>query len=548
MKIVKIFGPPGAGKTTALINYVLNLLGKNFYSIYEELLCVSFTNAAVSALLNKFLERKVKLNAKQVRTLHSLCYEALCKFHNRSLYSDLVSELDVANYFQKKGYDFSLADDYEEGYSVKLGNKIFRFIERVRHTWDVEKDFSLHFRDFYKKEKESFNFNLSFDFILKEYQEYIQFLKEKIDYTKLLIEVLKNQMCLSIFEGTVLLIDEAQDFTMLEWAVLRELMKNYEIIVIAGDDDQAIYNFAGADSRIFLDLEGDEEVVLDTSYRLTSIVCERAKKLISRNKKRKIKEFKAIKTSGNIREISGGFVYDVIKQAIEREKEVFLLCRNQVFVREHARRLYSLNIPFAYLDREVVPQWVLTMKTLINIRQVKEVDRKDVENLLTVLKQRLKQIVPIEDKILTASQVEDKVFNEVFKVLTKQKSFNECEREESKKILEAINTRSIDDLFQEFKYKHQTIYSFWKGVLHNLEAWLKPRVYLGTIHKAKGLESDVVFVDLRVTKEVFLNMNTSQDSLESERRVFYVALTRAREEVYFFTFKHKYIFHECFYL
>ncbi|MGB9760553.1 MAG: 3'-5' exonuclease, partial [Thermoproteota archaeon] len=172
---------------------------------------------------------------------------------------------------------------------------------------------------------------------------------------------------------------------------------------------------------------------------------------------------------------------------------------------------------------------------------------KDVENLLSVLKQRLKQIVKIEDKILTASQLEDKIFNEVFKVLTKQKSFNECEREESKKTLEAINTRSIDDLFQEFKYKHTT-YSFWKAVLPNLDAWLNPGIRLGTIHKAKGLESDIVFVDLRVTKEVFLNMSVSQDNLESERRVFYVAMTRAREEVYFFAFKHKYIFNECFYL
>ncbi len=547
MKIVKIFGPPGAGKTTFLVDYVLNLVGKAFYNIYEELLCVSFTNAAVSALLNKFLEKKVKLDAKQVRTLHSLCYEALCKFHNRSLYSDLVSELDIANYFQKKGYDFSLADDYEEGYSVKLGNKIFRFIERVRHTWDVEKDFSLHFKDFYKKERESFNFNLSFDFILKEYQEYIQFFEDKIDYTKLLIEVLKTPGCLNIFEGTVLLIDEAQDFTMLEWAVLRELMKNYEIIVIAGDDDQAIYTFAGAEPKVFLDLEAEEELVLDVSYRLPRAVNEKAKKLISRNKARKPKEFRTIKEGGNIREISGGFVYDVIKQTIEREKEVFLLCRNQIFVREHAKRLYSLNIPFAYLDREVVPHWALAMKTLIDIRQGKEVDRKDVENLLSVLKQRLKQIVPIEDKILIVSQVEDKVFNEVFKVLTKQKSFNECEREESKKILEAIHTRSIDDLFQEFKYK-QTTYSFWKGVLPNLDMWLNPKVRLSTIHKAKGLESDVVFVDLRVTKEVFLSMSVSQDNLESERRVFYVAMTRAREEVYFFTFKYKYLFPECLYL
>ncbi|MGC9101143.1 MAG: UvrD-helicase domain-containing protein [Caldisericum sp.] len=540
-KIIKLYGPPGTGKTTALASCTYNLVANKKYTLFPDVLCISFTRSAVWALKKRFYQVGLRLGSKQFRTLHSLCYEALNRLYRNPLDKNplkdkLVDESDVANYFIEKGYGFSLSDLDESYYSDKLGNKIYKFIEKVRHTWDFQCDFSLHFRRFYEKERESFNFDLDYDFILKEYHEFNQFLQDKFDYTKLLLKVLEYPSCLK-FSGDVLVVDEAQDFTALEWAVIKELMKNFEYVIIAGDDDQTIYVFSGADPRFFLEIEG-QEYILNTSYRLTSEVCEKAKKLISLNKKRKVKEFQAVKAGGGVNEIASFTLYENIRRAVEEEKTVFLLCRNHVFVKQHAKRLYSLNIPFTYLDKSVVPFWTGPMRDLITLRQGGEISYLDFLDLFSTIKDRLKKLINVKEDI------EEDVLQDVYNLLLKRKFFPK--NEISKKLYEIFTTRDVDDLF--YDYTDHAYYSFWKNNLFDLEKWLNPRVVIGTIHKAKGLEADKVFIDLRVTKEVFLNMHQSEDNLEDERRVFYVAMTRAREEVYFFTFKHKYIFTECLYL
>ncbi|MGC9000665.1 UvrD-helicase domain-containing protein [Caldisericum sp.] len=536
-KIIKFYGPPGTGKTTALASYTYNLVANRNYTFYPAVLCVSFIRSAVWSLKEKFSQVGLRLRSNQFRTLHSLCYDALNHLYKNSLKDRLVTEKDIAGYFIEKGYGFSLSDLDEDYYSDKLGNKIYKFIERVRHTWDGQSNFLLHFRRFYEKEKENFCFDLDYDFVLKEYHEFNQFLQDKFDHTKLLLEVLKYPKCLDIFHGDVLVIDEAQDLTLLEWSVLKELMKNFEIIIVAGDDDQAIYTFTGTDPGLFLGLKG-QEYILNTSYRLSSAVCEKAKKLISLNKKRKAKEFKAIKQGGEVIELASFALYECIRRAVEENKTVFLLCRNHVFVKWHAKRLYSLGIPFTYLDKKsVVPSWAKPMKNLITFRQCGKIDYSDFLNLFSTIKDRLKKLVGVKD-------IGAKVLQDVYDLLLKKKSFPK--NEVSKKLYEIFITRDVDDLF--YDYTDRTYYSFWKSNVFDLESWLNPKVYIGTIHKAKGLETDKVFIDLRVTREVFLNMYQSEDNLESERRVFYVAMTRARDEVYFFAFKHRYIFTECFYL
>jgi hypothetical protein len=127
-----------------------------------------------------------------------------------------------------------------------------------------------------------------FEFVERSYRHYKRS-KELLDFTDLLEMIVVQPERLPSLE--VLIVDEAQDLSRLQWQLVESLAKKSKRVFLAGDDDQAVFTWAGADVKSFLSFEG-QITVLDQSYRVPSIVHKLANKVVEQIKERQEKEWK----------------------------------------------------------------------------------------------------------------------------------------------------------------------------------------------------------------------------------------------------------------
>lgn len=260
-----VYGPPGTGKTT----FLLKLIEKELEtSDPNDIAFVSFTNQGVNEGTNrackKFGFKKKDLN--YFRTLHSLCFRAMNA--NRE---EMISKKDYRLFSDATGISFC-------GY----------YTEDMRS----ENDSYLHcvsLEKHHPKAAERMKKRLVNDryiYIRFQYSELKKQLGIK-DYDDLLIDYLNHGKPLKIKTA---FIDEAQDLTQLQWKVAEKMFSNAETVYVAGDDDQAVYEWAGADVKKFMGYSSDE-LVLNKSYRLPESVLQIAKRVTEDVRIRKDKQF-----------------------------------------------------------------------------------------------------------------------------------------------------------------------------------------------------------------------------------------------------------------
>ena len=285
---VKIFGSPGTGKTTTL----LNILDEKIKEGYEpnRIGFFSFTRRALKEARRR-VKQKFNLSDDDLdyfRTIHSLCYRTLSinsgqvfKGERVKEFSDLVriemsgvSEEDTSGLSvgSKKG-DLLLFCDEVSRSSERNLKEVWKELE-CEHSWLEQEFFSMALKNFKKK-------------------------KKLLDFTDMLDAFIKEEYIPNL---DVIFVDEAQDLTTKQWKVIDKLSEKCKIRYIAGDDDQAIYRWAGADVRKFLSIKGNVKV-LPTSYRLPRKVHALANQISNRISLRQIKEWACKDEEGSVTEI-----------------------------------------------------------------------------------------------------------------------------------------------------------------------------------------------------------------------------------------------------
>jgi len=309
------------------------------------------------------------------------------------------------------------------------------------------------------------------------YAEYIFYKKQHnlIDFDDML------QLCYELKLNpptTVLIVDEAQDLSPLQYAIINNWKVGKTHIYMGGDDDQCIMGFQGADSNLMLNFQSDETLVLPKTYRCPKEIWNPANTLISRNKIRQPKQVEASNQKGSVKIISEPTPEKII-QFINPKVECLVVARTNKLVNMAAWLFASKKILFTYTDQKKEDDygWTETKTKIMNTIAAAP---------LTMNKQDL-----------------------LLDLLTKAK-------------LAKYNKINNQWEYGEFVYKFMQYYI---GMTIDKT---KIKTRLGTIHSVKGDEATIVIVFNDITQKVMQSIMEDEKSLEDERKVWYVAITRSK--------------------
>jgi DNA helicase-2/ATP-dependent DNA helicase PcrA len=301
----------------------------------------------------------------------------------------------------------------------------------------------------------------------------------------------------------VLIVDEAQDLSKLQWECIKKLARGVKNIHIAGDDDQAIYQWAGADVQSFIDLKGDVEV-LENSYRIPRKVHEVAQGILNRIPKENRRE-----KSWNPRSVEGEVhIYTSHEHIDFSEGDWLVLARNGYILNRVEKFLQQIGFIYARNNVLSVKQELLdaigNWELLRKDRKVSVSRVRDIYYFMSVGKgvARGKKKLPglLEDELVDIHELKSK-----HGLLT-----------------DAIWHEALDRVGAQQR-------EYLIACLRRGEKTSKPRIRLSTIHAAKGGEADnvVVFTDVSVK-----TANELYSRPDGENRAFYVAVTRTRKNLH----------------
>jgi|TARA_R100000084_G_C4646919_1_gene147313 DNA helicase-2/ATP-dependent DNA helicase PcrA len=278
-----VLGPPGTGKTTYLLNKAEQFLESGVRP--EKLGYVAFTKKAANEALTRAVE-KFGYDPDELtyfRTLHSLCYYWLGLGR-----SDVMARSNLRDFSKTIGERIGSAWDGENLMALNTKGDSMLFLENMARNRRIG------FREQWNGADSNISW-LHFEWFVKNYTRYKEanFL---IDYTDMLEMFLDAKGSPRL---DVLIVDEAQDLSALQWKCVEKLAENVETVYIAGDDDQAIYRWAGADVEHFIDLKG-KITYLDQSYRVPRKVHDLALGVVKRIGNRKEKVWQPKKEEGTV--------------------------------------------------------------------------------------------------------------------------------------------------------------------------------------------------------------------------------------------------------
>ena len=300
----------------------------------------------------------------------------------------------------------------------------------------------------------------------------------------------------------ILFVDEAQDLTKLQWKVIDKLSHSVKTIYIAGDDDQAIYKWAGADVDTFLSLDGEIRI-LPFTYRLKKRVFDLANQVTKRIINRYDKDWSSSEEQGSVNYIESYEYADM------SDGSWLILARNNYQLYPIEKYLKQKGYVF---ERKFggfkANKHVVAIRTWLDLVKGKEVPYDSIMKLYSCMR--------------TAEGIKRGFKNG--NSLDKEKTYTYKELRDNHGLIamgkweEALTLIPDDD-----KYYYQALEK--TGDLFYNE----PRIRLSTIHGSKGAEADNVMLLTDVSYATWKNIN---DQSDDEHRVFYVGITRAKNNLF----------------
>ena len=232
--IRKILGPPGTGKTTKLLQYVNTFI--KLGTPIDKIGYFAFTTKAANEATDRMLDSNPKLqkkNLKYFRTLHSLAFNQLGMKK-----SNVMQDEHYEDVGRKLGIEVTVYSNGEEktGF-VDSDSEYFNIINAARiKNVSIEEEYNT---DMYSEDIDKHQLQIIKDEVDNYKQAY-----NLVDFTDMIEKFNVAELCPKY---DVIFVDEAQDLSPIQWKMYDILKKNSNHVILAGDDDQAIYGWAGAD-------------------------------------------------------------------------------------------------------------------------------------------------------------------------------------------------------------------------------------------------------------------------------------------------------------
>ena len=574
----------GSGKTKVLTSRIAYLIEQGV-SI-DNILAITFTNKAAKEMK----EREIKLigyDAKsiQISTFHSLGLKIIKENYARLGYKSnfvILDSDDTLTVVKKIMKDLNLNPKFYNARDIR--NKISSAKNELMDPEQYSKvEFDSNIIEVYRKYNKKLLINNSVDFddllilpikLFRQYPDVLKYYQDKYKYV---------------------LIDEYQDTNEAQYIFSKMLCNNHKNIFVVGDNDQAIYAFRGANYKNILNFEKDypncKVIMLEENYRSTQNILDAANSVIKHNKMRKDKNLwcnndigskvKYIKTDSDKEECA--YVSEKIKELHDNNvsyDDIAILYRTNAQSRLIEEEMLKNGIPyrivgsFYFYNRKEIKDLLCYLRLINNhdddvslLRVINTPKRgigdKTIENLTNIATEKgislfeaiesgkeltfKKMILEMEKKCesMTLTEMVDMVLND---------SGMKAEYEGDKSLESEIRLENLEE-FKSITKGYEEEY----GVI-SLTDFLNEvaivsdvsehqdstnKVSLMTIHAVKGLEFDNVFI-VGMEEGIFPHYNSINEgtlaAIEEERRLCYVAITRAKKNLWMLNAKRRMLF------
>tara|TARA_R110000803_G_scaffold75918_2_gene140269 strand:+ start:3211 stop:4749 length:1539 start_codon:yes stop_codon:yes gene_type:complete len=493
-----LFGPPGTGKTYTLIAEVEKALRDGVSP--DRIGYVSFTKKAISEALER-ARSQFKLEPKDLpwfRTLHSWGFNGLGASHN-----DMMAQEDWFVLQDQTGMAFSGVSSVnpDDGMILPLstfvkGDAYIRLIDRARYRMvPILKEYN---------ESEAYDLNAT---ILRRVHEEYNLYKSKMGKLDF-VDMIEMYIQVGVPPHLdLLIIDEAQDLTPLQWEMVKHIAPNADRVIIAGDDDQAIHRWTGVDVNLFLNASKNIKI-LDQSYRMPISVHTLSQRIVKRIGQRQEKEFRPTDHEGRVD-------YHSSHRELDMERGSWtLMARTNNMVREWAAALRSDS-------------------HMVSVKGKSSVDQECAYALLTW------------ERLRDGEGVDLGAVKQFYKHVRKQGDGAVVKRGAAG-LLEAANPEAFltwDNLSLQYGMKAEKhwdpyqVARFGDGDRLYVQALRRrgeditaqPRIKLSTFHRMKGGEDDNCAVYCGTTPQSDIRTTKYPDD---EHRAFYVGMTRAKQNLH----------------
>lgn len=500
-----IVGPPGTGKTTELLRVLRSELDRGVMP--ERIAFLSFTRAARLEALTR-VGNELGLNEDDMpwcRTVHSAAYRLL-KIPPKAIMMDER----WTEFARKHGYDFSDVELDEIGAPLEAPARTPDDGLRWVYSWGRSRRLDLEATVLKAPMRvdrlKLFQFAYRFEVFRRTH--------DLLDFTDMVERVVERQLAPAI---DVALIDEAQDLSPLEIAAIRIWTAGCDRVYVAGDPDQAVYNFKGADPAWMLSLSRTAETtLLRQSHRVPILAHAISSKIISWNRARIDSAYLPAARDGSLdMGLEMGEALDTITDA-----GAFVLSRNRAFLRHASWHLFDTGKPYLVEGGGAGPNPLGNTETVRAVRTahaihkgMTRIDARDVAALLTAVPVRGSALV---DYGARARVLEMRGFLDVPAVAA------EVGFAPLLAALAIHPTKPLLRLDERFRTYFQTL-------LDRHGEIPGAKIRLMTIHASKGREHDHVVLLPDHTTSV--DEDYRRGDWESENRIRYVAVTRTRERL-----------------
>lgn len=556
---ILVMAGAGSGKTKVLTTRIKYLL--DIGAAVSDICAFTFTNKAAREMKWR-LEQMIKadnVETPTISTFHSFCYSFLS--HPEFFYKlGFTKRPAIVEDSTKSEIIRDILSKYEEDYSNIPFVKAISQIKNKAKVTDVnDKDLVILNTIYYQYQERLMSSNM-------------------IDYDDMIplfMKLCDDQMFRNLVQTKYILVDEAQDTNQIQYELVKLLSEQYGNLFFVGDSDQLIYSFRSSDIAILNDFQDncDEIIILNQNYRCNQDILKHANKLIDFNSNRIKKElFSEIETLKKVeyRQFASTSeeamtVAYAIKSMIKdgmNPKDIGILYRNnnQSYLIE--KELNNLKIPYTlyggkpFFEYKEIRTIIYTYRLLFNPKN--EIAFENIYNSITSIeafeygsfiddyhKQDLDiisfaanytsnikfqklglRLLKLQEQIAKLSPTD--FLMELLQVL----HFNKYLKTSNQQKPQYARIMALRDMIHELKV-NELEDSFNQMILDNIKTNPNNTVSLLTIHKAKGLEFEVVFV-IGFNEGILPGYNKIGADLEEERRLGYVAITRAKQQLYLY--------------